>query len=81
MHDLVKAASVALSTNDAETLEQLAAEARSLCHSPLTMNLAELTRATQVLGRQLDAARHHLDLQSRMHGTVSETYKANPWAL
>jgi 3-dehydroquinate dehydratase len=81
MHDLVKAASLALSTNDAETLERLAAEARTASHNVTTLNLSELARAAHVLTQQVQAAQTHLDLRSRVNGSVSGTYKANPWAL
>ena len=81
MHDLVKAASLALSRNDVEALEQLAAEARERRHHATTLNLAELTRAAHVLTAQVGAAGSHLDLRSRMNGRTSGTYKASPWDL
>ena len=81
MHDLVKAASLALSSNDAEALERLAAAARERRHHAITLNLAELARAAHVLTAQVNAAGLQLDLRLRMNARTSGTYKANPWDL
>lgn len=81
MHDLVRAASVALSTNDAETLERLAADALVRCENTAPVDLAELTRAAHVLAAQVQAAALHLDLRSRGSGRPFTEWKANPWDL
>jgi hypothetical protein len=76
MEDLIKEASLALSANDAETLERLV---RAVRERPLGTNLAEVVRATDVLSAQVSSAHRHLDLISRKQDSVTLTYKANQW--
>jgi len=74
-HELVQAASRALSAHDAEALERLAAEARTRVR--IGSNIAELARATEVLTAQVYAAKTHLALRSRMRQSTG--WKAAPW--
>ncbi len=78
MHELVKEASRALSTHDAETLERLAAEVRTRGNC-LGGNLAELVRATEVLAAQVHAASRYLALESRFTNVLPLTWKEDRW--
>jgi hypothetical protein len=79
MEDLIKEASLALSANDAETLERLVRKVRDRQFRPLGKDLTEVARATEVLSAQVNAAYRHLDLISRTHNSVTSTYRANQW--
>ncbi|AFL88145.1 hypothetical protein Terro_1853 [Terriglobus roseus DSM 18391] len=81
MLDLVKAVSVALSRNDAETLEQLALEACEGRYCMTALHRDELARATHVLTAQMNAASWHLELRSRMLGQGGTSRKAIAWDL
>ena len=77
MHDLVKEASQALAQQDAEKLERLVEEARTRIAIPMAINVGELTRASQILTRQLRAAERHLGLSPLKHSDG----RSSPWEL
>lgn len=81
MHDLVEAASLALSVNDANALEKLAADARMPREHPTRVDLAKLARAAHVLAAQVHAASLHLEMFRRGSGRTFIAWKANPWEL
>ncbi len=71
---ILQQASHALSHNDADTLEQLCAEAGAC--SPIPANLAEYTALLAVLRRQVLAARANIVLRHRLLAHHLEL----PWA-
>ena len=73
MHELVKAASQALSAQDAETMERLLEEARTRVAIPVAINVGELARASHVLTAQVRAAERHLGVRAARG--------SNPWEL
>jgi methanogenic corrinoid protein MtbC1 len=76
MHTLVQAASRALVQQDADELERLVEAALAQSARPLSLNLRELSEATDVFARQVRAAEVHLEISS-----YAATQKEhNPWA-
>ncbi len=77
MHELVTAASRALSQQDAEELERLLEEVRARVPVPVGINVGELARASHVLTQQVRAAERHLGVRPQgMNGS-----RSNPWEL
>jgi hypothetical protein len=82
LHDLVEAASRALSSNDANALEALAAAAeRRRNDITSTFDLKQLRRAAAVLAAQVRATELYLDLRLRSNRESFGTGRANPWHL
>ncbi|MEZ2345969.1 hypothetical protein [Terriglobus sp. RCC_193] len=77
MHTLIQAASRALVQQDADELERLVEAALAQSVHPLSLNLRELSNATDVLARQVRVAEVHLGISSQLP-TQKEH---NPWAL
>lgn len=76
MDDVLWQAAQALSTNDPDTLERLAAEI-SVGSYPVG-NLRETQRAASVLAAQVDAAAANLALRARILA-ATETYRTMSW--
>ena len=76
MHTLIQAASHALVRQDADKLERLVEAALAQSAHPLSLNLRELSHATDVLARQVRVAEVHLGISSN----TTTQKEHNPWA-